>query len=74
MTQWEKRAHNEGRDEGRDEGMQTGQALTLLDQLEIRFGPVRDDVRHRVERADSEMLRRWARKILTADRVESVLE
>ena len=74
MTQWEKRAHNEGRQEGRREGRQEEAARILLDILEARFGPVSEANLKRVRSTDPETLRRWTRKALTADRVENVLD
>ena len=74
VQEWVAPWTDEARKEGEQKGEQKGEALMLLDLLDVRFGPLRGEDRQRVERADSETLRRWARKVLTADRVESVLE
>ena len=70
----ERRATEKGLEKGRQEGRQEGQALALLVMLEERFGSVSDEDRMRVQTADSNTLRQWFRNVLTADRVESVLE
>jgi hypothetical protein len=43
-------------------------------QLERKFGPLDADVRSRIERADSEQLLEWAERVLTAERLEDVLQ
>ena len=43
-------------------------------QLTLKFGPVPESVRSRVESADAETLLRWSERVLSADRVEDVVE
>ena len=64
----------QGRQEGREEGIGQGEARVLLRQLTLKFGPVSESVRSRVESADAETLLRWSEQVLSADRVEDVVE
>ena len=64
----------EGRAEGREEGIGQGEARVLLRQLTLKFGALPEAVRLRVESADAETLLRWSEKVLSADRVEDVVE
>ena len=77
MTQWEKRVHKEGRQEGRQEGQQEGrqegQAAMLLRMMERLFGPLSEEVRERVARADTDSLLLWSDRVLTAKRLDDVL-
>jgi len=66
------KGRQEGREEGREEGIGQGEARVLLRQLALKFGPVPESVRARVESADAETLLRWSEKVLSADRVEDV--
>jgi hypothetical protein len=61
------------RDEGKQIGIQLGEATMLLFQLEQKFGPLPEDVRKRVEKADPDTLLRWSANILTEDRIDNVL-
>jgi predicted transposase YdaD len=63
----------EGREEGREEGIGQGEARVLLRQLTLKFGPVPEPVRSRVESADAETLLRWSEQVLSADRLEDVV-
>ncbi len=60
------RLRREGRTEGRKEGREEGRRDLLCMQLAQRFGKLSLAVRKRVERADSEALERWAKRVLTA--------
>jgi len=68
------KGREEGRVEGREEGIGQGEARVLLRQLTLKFGPVSESVRSRVESADAETLLRWSEQVLSADRVEDVVE
>ena len=46
----------------------------LLRMLTVRFGPVGDDVKARVEAADVETLERWAERFATASTMAAVFE
>ena len=63
LIEWSERKRKEGRKEGRAEGKRE----FLLRLLAQRFGPVPEDVRHRIEEIKSDRrLERLADKILTA--------
>ena len=63
----------QGRQEGREEGIGQGEARILLRLLTLKFGPVPESVRSRVESADAETLLRWSEQVLSADRLEDVV-
>jgi len=66
--------HREGRREGRREGQAEGERTILLKQLALKFGALDPSVQARVAAASLEKLERWAERILTAERLEAVLE
>jgi flagellar biosynthesis/type III secretory pathway protein FliH len=68
-----RKGRDEGLRKGRDEGRRT-QAAMLVSMLEARFGAVPDDVRARIEAADTETLERWGVRLVTADALEDVLD
>jgi len=55
-------------------GRRQGEARMLLGQLEARFGSLPAPTRERVEGAESETLLRWSKRLLSARRLEEVLE
>ncbi|WP_296754329.1 DUF4351 domain-containing protein, partial [Thioalkalivibrio sp.] len=61
-------------EKGREEGIGQGEARVLLRQLTLKFGAVPEPVRARLESADAETLLRWSERVLTADRLEDVVE
>ena len=65
--------HKEGHKEGYQEGRQEGEALVLLRQLELKFGPPSEAVRAQINAADAETLLRWSERILTAQTLDQVL-
>ncbi|AGA31738.1 putative Transposase [Thioalkalivibrio nitratireducens DSM 14787] len=73
MTRFAERFLEKGRDEGREEGIGQGEARVLLRQLTLKFGPLPDPVRARIESADADTLLRWSERVLTADQLEDVL-
>ena len=84
--QWQREAHEQGRTEGRQQGRQEGrqqgrqegrsegQAELLLKQLRLRFGDLPAAVEPRVRAATSEELDRWAERVLSAERLDDVLD
>ena len=56
----------QGREQGRKEGVEEGRRDLLCMLLAQRFGKLSPAVRKRVERADSEAVERWAKRVLTA--------
>lgn len=56
-----------GRNEGRTEGRAEGERRLLLSQIEVRFGPLDDADRQRIEATDStEELERLGRRLMEA--------
>ena len=53
----------EGLESGRKEGRQEGEAIVLLRQIELKFGPPDAAARKRVKSADSDTLLRWYERI-----------
>jgi len=80
METWSDMLRAEGRTEGqllgeargRDFGRTEGQAAVILSLIEEKFGPADDAVASRVRRAGSGDLLVWAKRILTARRLEDV--
>ncbi|NBC33040.1 MAG: DUF4351 domain-containing protein [Alphaproteobacteria bacterium] len=64
----------EGLVEGRVEGRQEAQTDILVRQIERRFGPVPQDLRQRIDAADSATLDRWLDRILDAPTRDAVFE
>jgi hypothetical protein len=63
----------QGRAKGREEGIEQGEARVLLRQLTLKFGPLPEAVRARVESADAETLLRWSERVLTAGTLDEAL-
>jgi hypothetical protein len=57
----------------REEGIQLGEANVVVCLLEHKFGPISDEARQRIERADPDTLLRWSVNILTQDSIDEVL-
>jgi len=64
----------EGRVEGRVEGRTEARREDLLEQLEIRFGVVAEDVRRRIGTATDGELRGWLRRVVVASTLGGVFE
>ena len=60
-------------EKGREEGIGQGEARVLLRQPTLKFGPLPDPVRARIESADADTLLRWSERVLSADHLEDVL-
>jgi hypothetical protein len=56
-----------------EQWVQEGRAKLLLDQIEYKFGPPTDDIRQRVEEADTDTLREWSKRILSAETLDAIL-
>ena len=56
-----------------EEGIGQGEARVLLRLLTLKFGPLPEPVRARIESADADTLLRWSERVLTADQLEDVL-
>jgi len=64
--------HKEGHEEGYKEGRQEGEALVLLRQIDLKFGPPSEAVRGQINAADADTLLRWSERILTARSLDEV--
>jgi hypothetical protein len=71
---WADKLEARGIAKGLDQGRQEGEARMLLGLLEARFGPLAAETRERVEGADTETLLRWGRRLLSAGRLEEILQ
>jgi len=63
----------EGRREGRQEGRQEGEAQLFMRLLALKFGHIPEDKQRLIESADSQKLRQWSERILTAQSLDEVL-
>ncbi|AGA31720.1 hypothetical protein TVNIR_0005 [Thioalkalivibrio nitratireducens DSM 14787] len=76
MTRFAERFLEKGRDEGREQGLEQGigqgEARVLLRQLTLKFGPLPEPVRARIESADADTLLRWSERVLSADQLDEV--
>ena len=71
---WTQQWKEEGLAEGRAEGGRLVAAKILKSQLRQRFGDLSGSVIERIDRADVEMLERWAQKILDGSSIEGILQ
>jgi len=62
-----------GEQVGFEKGRQAGEALVLLRQIELKFGPPSDAVRAQITAADADTLLRWSERVLTAQTLDEVL-
>jgi len=70
---WAEQLKNEGLEQGLEQGREQGVRQTLLHQLGLRFGPLSDDVKRRVEAIRSlERLNQIAEQILVARSLEEM--
>lgn len=70
VKEWERQWMRKGLQEGRQE---VG-AEFLLRLLDRKFGPLDAGIRQRIAQADTERLLEWGERVLTAERVEDVLD
>lgn len=64
---------DEGRAEGRAEGLLQGKVGVLLKLLQLRFGPIDDEVARRVEGGTEDELERWTERVVTEASLDAVL-
>jgi hypothetical protein len=60
--------------QGLEQGLQRGEAQMLLRLLARKFGAVPEGVRRRIKGADAETLLVWSERVLTAERLEEVVD
>ena len=63
-----------GMERGIERGMEQGEARILLRLLRLKFGNLPVEVEQRIEHADEGALLRWSERVLTAARLEDVLD
>jgi hypothetical protein len=63
----------EGEAKGEAKGKTEGMSTLLREQLEIKFGRLPRWADHRLTQATPVQLERWAKKVLTADSLQSVV-
>jgi predicted transposase/invertase (TIGR01784 family) len=69
---WKQAGREEGRLEGLEEGQKKGEATMLVRLLELRFGPLDETARTKLDEADAETLLRWGERVLTAPTLADV--
>jgi hypothetical protein len=57
---------------GKQQGMQQGESTMLLRQMERKFGQVSEEVKQKIEEADSGTLLEWGEKIISASTIDDV--
>ncbi|WP_006746156.1 RpnC/YadD family protein [Thioalkalivibrio paradoxus] len=62
----------QGLEKGRQEGIGLGEARALMRQLTLKFGPLPEAVRTRVESADADTLLLWSDRVLGAETLDEV--
>jgi hypothetical protein len=80
MKDWSRAWKQEGREEGRkagrqegpEEGQKKGEARMLVRLLELRFGPLDETARAKLDGADADTLLRWGERVLTAQALGEV--
>ena len=58
--------------QGLEKGIGQGEARVLLRLLTLKFGPLPEPVRARIESADADTLLRWSERVLSADQLDEV--
>ena len=78
VKQWERELREEGMREGIEKGIEKGKTKgeleLVLELLEDKFGTIPEEYRDRVNRAGSEQLVAWAKRILSAEKIDDVFE
>lgn len=63
----------QGMQEGMQQGLQQGEARLLERQLRLRFGELPEAVLRRLAEADEPTLLAWSERVLSASRLDDVL-
>lgn len=71
IDRWNREIREAGRREGLQEGRQEGINL-VLDQLRLKFGPLKPEVEDRVRSASTDLRLEWGKRILTAESLQDV--
>ena len=67
-----KKGKQQGMQQGLQHGMQQGESTMLFRLLERKFGQVSEEVKQKIEAADSGTLLEWGEKILSASTIDDV--
>ena len=62
----------QGMQQGMRQGMRHGESTMLLRQMERKFGQVSEEVKQKIEEADSDTLLEWGEKIISASTIDDV--
>lgn len=68
----EKKGLKKGLEKGLEQGLEKGSRELLLRQLEVRFGPIDDRTRAKVNAAGRDLLLKWAERVVMAERLADV--
>ena len=78
VKQWERELREEGMREGIEKGIEKGkmegELELLIELLEDKFGAIPEAYRDRMNRAGSQQLVAWAKRTLSAEKIEDVFE
>jgi hypothetical protein len=74
MSRFAERFREEGMQQGIRQGMQQGEARVLERQLQLKFGELPAAVRQRIAEADEPTLLLWSERVLTATRLDDVVD
>ena len=67
-----KKGKQQGMQHGKQQGMRQGESTMLLRQMERKFGQVSEEVKQKIEEADSDTLLEWGEKIISASTIDDV--
>jgi hypothetical protein len=73
QSEFAQRYLSQGEAKGRAEGRVEGEARVLIKLLTLKFGPLSDIVRDRVQGARVEELELWTERVLSASTLDEVL-
>ena len=46
----------------------------ILQQLEMKFGDLPEHIRKRIQVADNDMLTKWGKRVLTAEKIDDIFD
>jgi len=67
-----RQGHAEGKVKGKIEGQIEGELNMLVKLLNRKFGPLPDDITHKLQQATIEQLTQWGENVLFADSLNDV--
>ncbi len=72
MQHGKQQGMQQGVRQGMRQGMRQGESTMLLRQMERKFGQVSEEVKQKIEAADSDTLLEWGEKIISASTTDDV--